>query len=94
MEPTHIRVHLRAGPNVDSEAITGLRDSGMTCGCAESAAFDIAGSAPSHDLADATHAIWQVWYSEGLYRQWRDGLVAPEGVDIVGFLELAPVAVA
>ena len=92
MEPTHIMVHLRADAEAGSPAITALRDSALTCGCAESAAFDIAGSAPSPDLADATHAIWQVWYSEGLYRQWRNGLVAPDGVEIVGYLELAPVS--
>ncbi len=92
MEPTHVMVHLRVAASVAPDAVAKLRDSALTCGCGESAAFDIAGSAPSPDLADATHAIWQVWYSEGLYRQWRDGLVAPDGVEIVGYLELAPVS--
>ena len=92
MEPTHIMVHLRVRDGVAPEAVAELRDSALTCGCAESSAFDIEASKPSADLADATHAIWQVWYSEGLYRQWRNGLVAPDGVEIVGYLELAPVS--
>lgn len=92
MEPTHIMVHLRVRDDAVPDAVTNLRDSALTCGCAESSAFDIAGSARSPGLAEATHAVWQVWYSEGLYRQWRDGLVAPEGAEIVGYLELAPVS--
>lgn len=88
MEPTHIMAHLRVVGDAAEAAVGSLRDSAMTCGCAESTAFEVAGSA----LADATHTIWQLWYSEGLYRQWRDGLVPPEGVDIIGFLELAPMA--
>ncbi len=92
MEPTHIMVHLRSQDDAAPNAVAAFRDSALTCGCAESSAFDIAGSAPSADLADATHAIWQVWYSEGLYRQWRDGLAAPDGVEIVGYLELASVS--
>jgi len=89
MEPTHIMVHLRAVGDGATGAVAAVRHSAMTCGCAESTAFEVVGSAPSADLADATHTIWQLWYAEGLYRQWRNGLVPPKGVDIVGFLELA-----
>ena len=89
MEPTHVMVHLRVRDDAPPDAIAGMRDAALTCGCAESEAFDIAGSAPSPDLADATHTLWQVWYSEGLYRQWRDDLTTPNGVEILGYLELA-----
>ena len=92
MEPTHIMVHLRVAEDARAGGVVSLRDSAMTCGCAESTAFEVAGSAPSADLADTTHTIWQRWYAEGLYRQWRDGLVPPNGVEIVGFLELAAAA--
>jgi len=75
----------------DAEAhrrLEALRAQCLTGGCHEATLLSIPeSSAPGFADPQPTHAIWQAWYSEGLYRQWRETLRAPDGVALVSVLE-------